>query len=429
MHRRKFIKTLACAGGLTAFSGIAPSLLAQSTYNGKLLIAVQLNGGVDVTSFCDPKMNVAGEREINRWARSAETLQAGNISYAPFADNQRFFEKYYSDMLVINGVDAQTNSHTVGEVNNWSGRNSEGFPSLTSMMAAVQAPELPLAYLNFGGFGNTAGIIRSTRVNNVRDIRNIIFPNTSEYSADQSYQSQSDWDRIRDFHRLNMERLGQESGVLARNKNNRQFYLDAFGRAEGIKVFGDLIPDQNEIQQPRGAGKFGNSTLHQQIQVSLLAFKSGVSVAADVLEIGYDTHTYHERDHTPLLGNSTDAIDYLWTFAEELGLADRLVVVIGSDFGRTPYFNAADGKDHWPIGSFMVMEKNAAYTNQVLGETDGGHNTLPINPQTLEQDGFDGVIIRPAHVHKALRRYLGIENNIVSQQFAFNNIEDFDFFN
>ena len=73
---------------------------------------------MDVTSFCDPKTNVSGELEINTWARNADVMQAGNIPYAPFATNGIFFEKYYQDILVINGVDAQTNSHAVGIVNN-----------------------------------------------------------------------------------------------------------------------------------------------------------------------------------------------------------------------------------------------------------------------------------------------------------------------
>lgn len=225
-----------------------------------------------------------------------------------------------------------------------------------------------------------------------------------------------------------MERLAQEPGIPAGNRSNREFYEDALLRAEGLKVFGDLIPPADQIQQNRELGGSLYSTLHQQIQVCLLAFKAGVSIAADLFEGGYDTHQDHDTDHPVLLANSTDAIDYLWTKAEELGLADRIVLVIGSDFGRTPFFNSSEGKDHWPIGSTIIMEKNATYTNRVFGETDEGHNTLAINPQTLIQDNINGVIIRPAHVHKALRRYLGIHDNSISSQFPFNNTEDFSFF-
>ena len=58
-------------------------------------------------------------------------------------------------------------------------------------------------------------------------------------------------------------------------------------------------------------------------------------------------------------------MDYLWDYAETHGVADRMVVVIGSDFGRTNFYNSQDGKDHWPIGSYIVMEKNQPWTNRV----------------------------------------------------------------
>ena len=66
-------------------------------------------------------------------------------------------------MLVINGVDAQTNSHTVGIVHNWSGRNSEGYPAMSALLAARYGPELPVAYLSFGGYSDTGGVTRYTR--------------------------------------------------------------------------------------------------------------------------------------------------------------------------------------------------------------------------------------------------------------------------
>ena len=74
------------------------------------------------------------------------------------------------------------------------------------------------------------------------------------------------------------------------------------------------------------------------------------------------------------------------------------------------------------------MEQNVAYTNQMIGETDEGHNAMAIDPDTLQRDDDNGVIIKPAHVHKALRNYLGLADNPITQPFVFNNTEDFDFF-
>ena len=112
----------------------------------------------------------------------------------------------------------------------------------------------------------------------------------------------------------------------------------------------------------------------------MLAFKTGVAVSADLYLGGFDTHANHDRDHEWLLGNLTGGVDYLWDYAEAHGVADRLVVVMGSDFGRTNFYNAQSGKDHWPIGSFIIMEKNQTWTNRVVGETDELHFALPHRP-------------------------------------------------
>ena len=118
----------------------------------------------------------------------------------------------------------------------------------------------------------------------------------------------------------------------------------------------------------------------------------------------------------------------MWEHAETRGVADRLVVVIGSDFGRTNYYNEQEGKDHWPIGSYVVMEKNQHWTDRAVGETDGLHFAHRINPATLRRDDANGTIIHPRHVHKALRRYLGIEQSPATNRFRINHTEDFAFF-
>ena len=63
-----------------------------------------------------------------------------------------------------------------------------------------------------------------------------------------------------------------------------------------------------------------------------------------------------------------------------------------------------------------------------MGETDDLHFAQRLNPSTLRRDDRNGTIIYPKHVHKALRRYLGIEHSPATQRFPFNNTEDFAFF-
>ena len=136
MNRRNALKLMTMAG-LGAVLPLPLRSLAQSApvdpYSGPLFVVIQANGGWDVTSFCDPKTNLAGEPIINNWAQTDSIRQAGNLSYAPFAANQAFFDKYYSYTPVVNGIDAQTNSHDAGRLHNWSGRLSEGLPSFPAL--------------------------------------------------------------------------------------------------------------------------------------------------------------------------------------------------------------------------------------------------------------------------------------------------------
>ena len=141
------------------------------------------------------------------------------------------------------------------------------------------------------------------------------------------------------------------------------------------------------------------------------------------------THNDHDFGHEPGLAAVADCIDYLWSYAEEQGIADRMTVLISSDFGRTPHYNSTNGKDHWPINSMVIMEKNAPWGNRVVGLTDEGHNAYKINPTTLLRDDLNGTNIYPKHIHQALRTYLGIDSHPLIGRFQFSQAENFDFFN
>ncbi len=432
LKRRTFVKGLLATAG-SAVSGFRLPLANAADHDGKLYVFVQADGGWDPTSFCDPKTNTPGEKVINHWAESGEIGQAGNLLYADFGNNAEFFEKYYDRMLVVNGVDAQTNSHTAGIVHNWSGRISEGYPSTTALLAAQHGSGLSLAYLSFGGFSNTADVTTFTRLDRVSVIRDIAHPELDGWNEDENdYEflfSRTEWGTLKRFRAANVARLAATHNLLPRATRNRRLYRAALSpeATEGLKAYADLIPPEDELEQPEEFDRL-KSELRRQAQLAILAFKAKVAVSADLWLGGFDTHANHDPEHEWLLGNLTDSVDYLWEYAETHGVADRLVVVMGSDFGRTNHYNVDDGKDHWPIGSVIVMEKNQPWTNQVIGETDALHFAHKINPSTLQRDDANGTIIYPKHVHKALRRYFGVEDSLGAQRFPFHNTEDFAFF-
>ena len=305
---------------------------------------------------------------------------------------------------------------------------ADWYPTTTALLAAHDAPDLPIPYLSFGGFTATAGVARFTRIDNADLLRDIAAPalTTGEPHGD-FYFSEADWAALRSAREATAERLASAPELIPGDLRHRKLYRSAFA-TEGLKAYADATPLEDEFEEwEEGPQGFGSS-LRRQAQLTVLAFKTEVAVSADLWLGGFDTHANHDLDHEWLFGNLTDSVDYLWEYAEEHGVADRMVVVMGSDFGRTNFYNAQSGKDHWPIGSYIVMEKNQRWTGRAVGETDGLHFAYRINPRTLRRDDSGGTIIYPKHVHKALRRYFDVEHTPGAQRFPFNNTEDFAFF-
>ena len=430
MKRRDFIKSLASGSSLLAFGGLPLRVYsAPEDYAGRFLVVLQMDGGWDVTQLCDPKTNTPGEPDINEWANSGDIQTAGRLNYAPVASNQRLFENHFSKMLVINGVDAQTNSHTTGVLHNWSGRNAAGLPTLTALFAAQNAPGLPLAYINNGGFADTAGLIRYSRLNDYNALIQLLDPTLLPWDRERALRRSSDVARVQRFQQEAIERKLASQTLTPRQRDNLTAYLNARSSRSTLTQFQSILPDRDSIQPAVSLPALNwQSNLLRQIQLTLLTFKAGVGAAGDLILGGFDTHVNHDVKHAELYAHFADAIDYFWNYAGELGIADRITLVIGSDFGRTNFYNADNGKDHWPIGSYIVMEEAPSWGNRTVGITDGLHNASKINPATLQEDSLNGITLHPKHVHKALRRYVGVDGFAEQERLTFGSTEDVDFF-
>ncbi len=418
MNRREFGKLLGLAG-LSTVTGLP--LKAASTaevYQGPFYISLAAIGGWDVTSFCDPKVNIAGERVINNWAASAAIEQIGNIAYAPVANNKQFFERFYQDMLVVNGIDAQTNSHDDGQRHTWSGRIARGYPSFGAIAASALGANLPLGLVHDSGYSETAGITRFSRLQNPEVIRNLV--NDSTVAVGQNtfslYES-SELELIDQFHSARLARQLANPMLLPRQTKGLNSLTLADASRGDLALFAELLPDQFEVDNNRRAA-----------QLALIAYQSGLCVSAQLGFNGFDTHQNHDVTHFDSLAKLTDLISYIFDTAEEAGIADKIILTVGSDFGRTPYYNAGDGKDHWPIGSTLFIQQGASWGNRVIGATDEGHNAIGVNPLSLaSDDSASGVRIEPKHIQQAMRQLAGIEQSAIASLFPL-NAGEFNFF-
>jgi hypothetical protein len=84
----------------------------------------------------------------------------------------------------------------------------------------------------------------------------------------------------------------------------------------------------------------------------------------------WDTHAYHYRSIEPQMPDLDRAFAGLITDLDRLGLLDATLVVVNSEFGRTPKINAGGGRDHWPRVFSVVLAGGGIKRGQVYGGSD-----------------------------------------------------------
>ena len=227
-----------------------------------------------------------------------------------------------------------------------------------------------------------------------------------------------------------ISRLLAQPQLSVRKRLNMLRYTDSRDGREGLERLAELIPAPDEIEPSVDIDAGGNmfwSNLKQQMQGALMVFQSGLGSAADLSLGGFDSHDNHDPISEALFAHLADALNFFWDEAEKAGLADRILLVVGSDFGRTNFYNDGNGKDHWPVGSYMIMERGAPWGDRVVGLSDELHFAQPINPATLKYDR-SGVIPTPAHVHQSIRDYLGLTDFAEERGLGFRDVDSLPFF-
>ena len=414
MYRRQFLKYLASTGlSLTAPISLSA---AQSAAPNRFWVLVNAGGGWDPTYFLDPKGDTPrldGRGPVNRYPASA-IAQAGNLRYpsvypatiaSPDPANPghfaNFFPRHAEHLLVINGIDTQTNNHDAGSRFIWSGKIEEGYPSFGALAAAASAPAEPLAFISNGGFDNTAGLVAPARIGSGEVFQQLAYPNAERPAQPPEnrapYFEEAIYERIEQARQARLQRMYASSRLPLQRRQINELML-ARSTDNNLSQLVSLLPERV------------SAGLEGQAEVAVAAFSAGIAVSANMHMGGFDTHGNHDQNHANRLTQLLSGIDHLWNQIELAGLSDRVTVLVGSDFGRTPFYNDGNGKDHWNVTSMMAMGAGVR-GNRVIGGTNAHVEALPVNPDSLEPDA-NGVILTPEHIHVALRRLAGIDNEL-----------------
>jgi hypothetical protein len=418
MDRRKFLGLGVLAGLAAGVAPVARRLLEAQPmppssntepYTGRFYLMVDAGGGWDPTMLCDPKGG-----DINRQYMPSAIRSAGNIQYAPitYADgysNQRFFDKFHQRLLVLNGIDTQTVNHDSGNRFTWSGRLEDGYPPLAAILAAALAPGRPLGFLSNGGYENTMGVVPLARLPSLDTIGRIAYPNRIDpANPNARYLSEASYERLRRYQRERTLAQADRATLLVYEHSLRQLAATRAG-SNLLERLMQYLPNNDVLARAQ------NPILRQGM-VALAAYQAGVTAAANLAVGGFDTHGQHDTNQANALSRLLQGIDQLMDRIDMLGLTDRVTVIVGSDFGRTPSYNAQMGKDHWSVTSMLLMGAGIR-GDRVIGATDASQRARGIDYSTLAVRDSSPRKLTPKAIHTALRRFAGVESSAVARQF------------
>ncbi len=402
MDRRQFLKYASAAGLAVVTPGIssreANSEPGAPPYTGPLYVVLEAQGGWDVTMSFDPKGIETG---LNRTYGQGDILTSGAIAYAPdIASQTDFFEKNYQDLIAINGINVATNSHPAGLRYTWTGRSDNAnYPTFAALAAAVHSPESATPYLALGGYAANGGVVATSRLGH-----------SSHYHTVSGYDT---------FHNTNSSFVPDDIRALMDHTRNQQRAQRKhhFNSPQSNQTRDAMFLTQNSMLTLKRIKDFIPTDLEttgalQTVAIGFAAYKAGACVSMN-LKTGdnFDSHSDNDARQLVALSNLFERAQAILDLAETFDIRDKIVLTISSDFSRTPKYNNAQGKDHWSVGSMLIMGPGLE-GNRVIGATNEGQFSMGLDPSTLQaSEAPDAVVLRPEHIHMCLRRYAGIHEH------------------
>ena len=411
--RRDFLKLCGLVGLELVCPGGVRSLLAAATkeeppYDGPFYVVFNASGGWDTTYLMDPK----GVGGINRLYQEGDILAKGQLKFAPNANhaqagmsNEDFFKEFGNELLVLNGLDYSVNNHSPCSRYMATGKlDSLAYPTFAALVAACKGPTCPLSFLTFGNYSATGNIVAMSRVPYLPSLERIANADDIDGNVKSPYHDGFALDRIEQALREeNASRSAQPR--LPRQERGQSMLYAAQANSKSLERITPYIPK-----------KIPKERLGQQAEIALASFRAGVCVSANLTIGQFDSHANNDTDQMKLIPEFLAGIAYTLHRAEALGIREKLVVIMQSEMGRTPNYNAGNGKDHWSIGSAMFLGAGIR-GNRLIGATDEKQFLVPINPHTLACDKTSGIRVRPEHIHTALRQFAGIADHPFSKRF------------
>ncbi|MEQ1501316.1 MAG: DUF1501 domain-containing protein [Myxococcota bacterium] len=357
LDRRRFLA--AAAAGLAL-----PSVGARASAPRRMVV-VFAEGGWDV-SFCfDPKFSsdqVDGPQVNEDPANPDDREAVQTFGSLPIVVNDfkrpsvsGYFTKWADRTAVINGIWMGAIAHATARVRILTGTQNQTNPSFAAITGHLLGDDLPLGSIDLSGGSYSGYLAASTgQVGYQSQIKALMIDDASFPAADglgfTLPQFRPD-DAARSLLADHLARRVTTVRTKWADNGRNDAMIDA--RAEALVRAGRFRTEGASTIAKLQLGIAPSLIEQADLAVDFLAGDLCRAVTLDSRRF-WDTHDGNELQHANYEA-LFEGVDHLVTRLSETGMLDDTLVVVLSEFTRTPTLNSTGGKDHWPHASMMLV--------------------------------------------------------------------------
>ncbi len=398
LSRRQFLAGTAAGALGVGFGGlIHPAAAKEMAAAQKRVLLVWLHGGVSQLETWDPKPGTDTGGPFQAIDTSAPGVRISEL--LPFT------AKHVHRMALVRGIDTAENNHGKGAYFMHTGRReapATEYPHLGSVMAKLlTAPDNPLpGYVHVtprgeGGFNKTDAAFLGPKYASVtlgdgKPPANLLRPDAVSEAADRQ--------------RNDLRERLDDRFLKGRRTAETEAYTQSFEQAAQLmerKGTFDIGKEPAKLAELYGRHDFGRHCL-----LARRLLESGVTFVK-VTHSNYDTHHENFDFHIEQLGEFDRTFATLLDDLDQRGLLATTLVIVMSEFGRTPKINRNYGRDHWGTAWSVALAGCGIKGGVVHGKTNANG--------TAVTDGK----VHAAHLFHTYFKALGLnpkKNHYVNQQ-------------
>ena len=375
--RRNFLGRLALGagtvvGGLGSFA--QPAVAAALAKDQKRMLVINMHGGLSQLESWDPKPGTTTGGPFRAIPTSVPGIHISEL--LPHT------AKVMHHLALARGVNTKEDDHGKGAYKMMTGRRQlpgQTNPEIGAVIAKCfdsSDKTLPghIRVTPGGGGGRSADSAylgpkyASIALDGAKPPQHTIKPDNL---SDTSLAEQNAFRRLADDHFLSRRRTAMTDAYV-------QSYEQALELMKQREVF-DLSKEPAKDHERYGKSDFGRHCL-----MARRLLEKGITFA-QVSHSNYDTHNENFNFHFEQVGEFDQPFATLVTDLYERGMLESTLIVVLSEFGRTPNINLYYGRDHWSkawsvcLGGAgiargaVVGKTNATGTEVTEREVDAGH--------------------------------------------------------